>query len=1015
MNFKDVVVKVEKDSEEMQMNMNLHKRNIPPSGMEKYQEICFLDNVRELVSGDACTVLDITLKTRDGKKVSISTNQTKDYFENSIGKKICLSGIMNRDTDAPVLYVSSCYSIDERNILNDCTDMSEDEKRAFYEKIQEFSPELQRDLAEKRVKVAGRMNVEVDKTILANYIDLEEMDALYDVLEPMLPIEFRTEYTNCKRMLLKIVSDSEKKNYTKVISNILAIDWEDQYYREIDVDAAVREMKLHHVGHEAQLEELKTQLLTCNLTKKAPKTISLVGRSCGCNSLAAVIAKAIGRKCVELDLSGRRNIDSDALIGSSRIYDNGKCGLIFEKLMEVGPYGVLIIKNIDTYAAGTLDIITGLIEKATYTDSFMEIPVDLSNLWVLTTASSTKNIPMSLRKAMHEILFEKMTERERIEAINKVILPAQCDAYGISCNTYIPDDICRTLIYQLSHNENKKIAMNIEALAVKVLAEGKKEFPKLDKAMLKRYFRYDDDIEKIKHEYVTDLAELEKKYYYLYDYYPASVRDRVNELFEDIRYGDDKELEVYAVHALRYLVNPTNGTPYEYKAGELEKEMKKLRSGQDFLIHQLDDALLAEKLSGSNKRMTVLGLWGPPGVGKTSFAEIIAKALHRNLIKISFGGAYDSSIIKGKNKMVPNAEPSLLLKELARKNGTYHDVINIDEIDKGAPAAYEALHEFLDPAVDSYYEEFPECNIPKNNFMVILTFNDISKIPKPVLDRMRLITVEGYTIAEKKEIARNTVIKKYADTLGLQNVSITDGALTLLMHEYSVTPGVRDLEMDIEKLLVRIIKRDNKLEDIQITEDDVREVLGCKRTLGINDMGNKEAVPGQAIALAVAGSMGLCIAIQVVEDPYQTGNIEVSGLMKESCLESLSDAMSYARRTLKAELPKLHISFRNPAVQKDGASAGVTLYMAIMSCLLKKKLEDCAFTGTIDAFGNIGIVGVREKLAAAEREGIKSVYIPQASYDQLKEEHMLDKYRVEIVPVRHVRELTRKFFGLEVE
>ena len=364
--------------------------------------------------------------------------------------------------------------------------------------------------------------------------------------------------------------------------------------------------------------------------------------------------------------------------------------------------------------------------------------------------------------------------------------------------------------------------------------------------------------------------------------------------------------------------------------------------------------------------------------------------------------------------MAPNAGPSLLLSELARKNGTYYDVINIDELDKANAEAYEALHEFLDPSVNYYYEEFLECNIPKNNFLVILTFNDITKIPKPILDRMRLITVDGYTLSDKAEIARNAIIKKYEDSMGLKNVKITDNAMKILTHEYAVTPGVRDLEMDIEKLLVGIIKRDKKLNDIQIKEEDIREILGCKRTLGLSDMGNKTAIPGQAIALAVSGSIGSCIAIQVVEDPYQTSEVETSGLMKESCLESLADAMSYARRSLKKELPKLRISFRDPAVQKAGASAGVTLYMAIMSCLLKKSIENCAFTGTIDLFGNVGLVGVNEKIIAAEREGIKHIYIPQENYDQLKENNMLDKYNVEIIPVKHVNDLTKKFFGLEV-
>jgi ATP-dependent Lon protease len=556
--------------------------------------------------------------------------------------------------------------------------------------------------------------------------------------------------------------------------------------------------------------------------------------------------------------------------------------------------------------------------------------------------------------------------------------------------------------------------MNVEAMVVKLLAEGKTEFPQISIQDLKKYFHFTDNTERMTGEYVTDIGELEDKYYCNYDRYPEPVKERVEELLEDIRYGDDPNMKVYAIHALRYLVNPTNGTMGHYEIGQVESKLKEMRYGQDELACHVDDALIAEYLSGSDKRMTVLGLWGPPGTGKTTAAEAIAKALDRGYIKVNFGGTSDAGIIKGKNKSVMKAGPSLLLSELARKNGTYSYVVNFDEFDKGTAESYEAFHEFLDPEDEWYYDEYLECNIPKNDFLIILTFNDISKIPTPILDRMRIIPVAGYSLTEKEAIVRNSVIKKYTERLKLENVQISDEAMDVLLREYSVAPGIRDVEKDIEKLLIRMIKKEKKFEELCITEKTIREVLGSKRTWGLNDMGNKVAISGQAMALAVSGSIGSCIAIQVVQDPYQKDPVEISGLLQGSCLESLSDAMSYARRTLKQELPKLHISFRDPSVSKDGASAGVAMYMSIMSCMLDKKLENCAFTGTIDAFGNVGMVGVDEKLSAAEREGIERVYIPQDNFEQMKENNRLDKYKVKIVPISHVNELNKEFFGLEV-
>lgn len=152
---------------------------------------------------------------------------------------------------------------------------------------------------------------------------------------------------------------------------------------------------------------------------------------------------------------------------------------------------------------------------------------------------------------------------------------------------------------------------------------------------------------------------------------------------------------------------------------------------------------------------------------------------------------------------------------------------------------------------------------------------------------MRLITVPGYSLTTKKKIVKNMVLKSYAERLKVNNVSITDTALDLLMREYSVASGIRDVEKDIEKLLVRLIKKYNKYSDFCITEDIIREVLGSKRTLGLSDMGNKAAVPGQAMALGVSGYIGSCIAVQVTEDPYQKAEVEVSGLLKDACIYNL--------------------------------------------------------------------------------------------------------------------------------
>ena len=1024
MSYYDVITNVERKIEREQAYMELHRDGLFCSeNLSTYEAIGYVKNVvlDTKKSGNSMTVISFEYEKPEGKiqAQSFRTNKEPDYYKDCKGKKVYLSGIIYGNCDKkknkriPILYVSSCYSVEDRqNIIETCETMTEDEKRSFQKKIQSFSLELQKDLSERCVALSKKRIPDKEEELPATYIEVEELEALFDMQKAVIPAEFRTEYNKCKRMLNKYLSGSEKKNYMKAMSNILNIDWINQYYKEIDVDAAINKSCEDHIGHEMQIEDLRTQLLICNSTRKAPRTLCFIGRSCGCGSLASAFAEAIGIKYEVMDLTGKKDVEY--LSGSSKIYENGRCGLVFEKIMKVGTHGLLIFKNIDTYDAAILDFITTLIEKKNYTDIFMEIPMDLSNLWVICTSSTTKNLPMSLRREMHEITFEKISEKQLIRVINEIMLPKRCEQHNIIFNNKLSDQLCKILIYQLSHNEIKKLEMNVESLVIKMVAEGKKEFPQLTVKELNEYFQFAESGKYMLDNYVTDLGDLENKYYWNYDMYPDSVKERANELLEDIRYGDDWNMKNYAVLSLRYLVNPTKGSYDHYKMGQIENSFKQTRFGQDGLACQIDDALLAERLSGDNKRMTVLGLWGPPGTGKTTAAEAIAKALNRGYVKLNFGGASNASIVKGQNKSVPNAGPSLLMRELSRKSGTYSYVVNFDEFDKGTAESYEAFHEFLDSVSESYYDEYLECNIPKNNFIIILTFNDISRIPTPILDRMRLITVPGYSLTTKKKIVKNMVLESYAERLKVKNVSITDTALDLLMREYSVASGIRDVEKDIEKLLVRLIKKYNKYSDFFITEDIIREVLGSKRTLGLSDMGNKAAVPGQAMALGVSGYIGSCIAVQVAEDPYQKAEVEVSGLLKDACMESLSDAMSYARRTLKKELPKLHISFRAPSIPKDGSSAGVAMYMAVMSCVLNKKLEGCAFTGSIDAFGNVGIVSVEEKLCAAEREGIARVYIPWDNYEYLKENKILDQYNVDIIPVKHVDELNSEFFELEV-
>jgi ATP-dependent Lon protease len=419
--------------------------------------------------------------------------------------------------------------------------------------------------------------------------------------------------------------------------------------------------------------------------------------------------------------------------------------------------------------------------------------------------------------------------------------------------------------------------------------------------------------------------------------------------------------------------------------------------------------------------MTVIGLNGNAGTGKSSTAMSVAKASNRNCIKINVGGVGGAEIIKGTNKTVHNAGPSMIIRELAKSgHGCYSDVIILDEVDKATPDFFNALYEFLDPNEEFIYDQYLGCHIPKNNFIVILTFNDIRCIPLPIRDRMEVIEYSNYSIQDKKVIISNYILPKLRDKFSIGFLTIEKAALELYVNHYDVLPGMRNVERDFEYILMNIA-RHNKgaFEDsISIDKELIQKVLGEKRTAGLNDIPPLSVGKcGMAQALAVTnGGIGVSTAVETVINPYQEKNVVVTGLLEGSCLESVSLACCLAAKYLNKELPKLHIHMTD-AVKKDGPSAGVTITMSVLSCMLEKPLPNVAFTGSVDLYGNVGPVGgVFEKCIAAERTRVEKVIIPSECYKRLVDKKEIDRLNVEIVPVDTIDEVIMRVWdeGMEV-
>lgn len=1016
MSFEQFISKIEIQSEASAFEKENYE------ALRKHRGTDFAKFVRILKTtpdGDAKSTVSYE---ENAEQHTVSTNKPEKYFSPFIGKTVYIAGAEYAGQSGMDSWLVLCCH--EASLGEDSADemqrLTEEERRVFERKAAYFDPGMRKDLIHKAAALA---DVPKKKSELpAIYRTLEELDILYETVRPAMPPEYQAEYESCRRMMEQNPGKSEKQNLFKVMRNILEMDWIRQLPKEIDVEEAIASIRREHIGHDAQIESIRAEMLASNLNGKGPVTINFVGRNGG-SSLASSIANALDRPYAEVDLSGDTGDNNDRLQGSSRIYENGKEGLLWQKLSKAGPYGVIVFKHIDRYESSVLELLQGIISKNGFEDGFMQMHMDVSHMWIICTSSSIKDLPMSIRNNTNEIFLPDLTEEEVLRLINQKYLPTYCKEYGMECTCRIPEEVAEKLIYQVSNNDMHRLKSTVRSLVVRAMSDGKKKFPSLTLDNLGRYCRHYSDDGILKSGYEAEPTRMERKFFACYGDYCEEFRKRELELLDVMHYGTDEREKDYAVSASRYLVNIFAGDIPPYKVGRIREEMQKTHYGFERFAELLEDAVLAHELGKGQSGMIAIGLHGGPGTGKTTSGESIARALGRDFIKISLGGMNDSQTIKGTGRVYANASPGIIIRELAKSGKSLSSVVLLDELDKmGAGSAgnpFDPLHELLDPTQPCYYDEYLECNVPKNNLVILLAFNDISRIPDAIRDRMRVVRCDSYSAYDKKQILENYISVKIAKKYGLEKIAITEDAQDMLVHEYSITPGVRDIEKDLERIVVRSARLNGgRFQDsfVSVGISDVRDALGGSRLRGLNDVPSGEAVrPGQALALAVSGNLGTCFAIQTMINKHQDERVKITGLPKGSCRESITDAVYLAGKFLGKKLPKLYIHMTDSGVKKDGPSAGLTLFCSIMSCMLDRPLPNAAFTGTIDVlYGTVGMVGgVEEKITAAERKGVEKVYIPSENYEELKEKKKIGRYKPEIIPVRNLTEIMKDLFGIE--
>lgn len=403
--------------------------------------------------------------------------------------------------------------------------------------------------------------------------------------------------------------------------------------------------------------------------------------------------------------------------------------------------------------------------------------------------------------------------------------------------------------------------------------------------------------------------------------------------------------------------------------------------------------------TGGRGSGAILTLVGPPGVGKTSLGESVARALGRKFVRVSLGGVHDESEIRGHRRTYVGALPGRIVRAL-KDAGTKNPVMMLDEVDKvgadwrGDPSS--ALLEVLDPAQNhTFRDHYLDVDLDLSEVLFIATANVAETIAGPLLDRMEVIRIDGYTEDEKVAIARRHLLPRQVERNGLrpEEVDVADDALRGVVGDYTREAGVRNLERELGKIMRKVATKLTAGEvaaPVHLRATDLRAYL--ERQKFFFEAADRTAVPGVATGLAVTGTGGDVLFIEATREDVSEDGLTLTGQLGDVMKESARIALSYVRsHAAELQIPverlrgRFHVHVPAGAVPKDGPSAGVAMTTALASLLTGRPVRaEVGMTGEVTLQGRVlPIGGVKQKVLAAHRAGLKEVILPSRNEGDL--------------------------------